>query len=144
MADYRETIMGHLKTALEQITVANGYSHTQQIVDRQKRHPSEVNEWPAILIGDPDVEHEQVGNNFDRVWIRVLVVGIVKADDPETEINQFARDQEKAVKTDSNAPHKQMSNVACPEINYTNNWSEGGEGICQTEFEWYYLEEVDA
>ena len=71
----------------------------------------------------------------------MLVVGLLKADDPEVEVNYFAADIKKAVLTDDNAPHKQMTNVSRPEIVTSDSYAENGTGFVHVELEYFYTEE---
>lgn len=133
--------MGYLKTALEQITAGSVYNYTVSLVTRSKRDIHEISDFPAVMIGDPEVRHEAVNPDYDRCWLTVLVVGLLKADDPETEVNYFAADIKNAVLMDSNAPHRQMTNVSRPEFLTMDSYAENGSGFVQCELEYFYTEE---
>jgi len=85
MADsIRETVLQALKTALEGITIANGYETDMgKTVERGLRVPLEEDELPAIVIveGEEDVASEPFAKN--TCYLQVEIHGYVTFTDSD-------------------------------------------------------------
>ena len=107
METVRERIIANLKTALEQITVANGYQFdfTSATVQRWSMHGNSLVNLPTIVIS-PGNEDEKAGpHHFDECFLTVYldVFFVTDASDSvstDTYLNRIQGDIKKAILSD--------------------------------------------
>jgi len=74
MADtIREKILADIKTALETVTVANGFNQDITTVERDRLNPLEIEAFPAALIMDLGESVERQGAQVERIDLSVMV-----------------------------------------------------------------------
>ncbi len=74
MADtIREKILADIKTALQAVTVANGFNQDLKTVERDRLSPLEIETFPGALIMDLGETVERQGAQVERVDLSVMV-----------------------------------------------------------------------
>ena len=74
MADtIREKILADIKTALQAVTVANGFNQDIKTVERDRLSPLEIEIFPGALIMDLGETVERQGAQVERVELSVMV-----------------------------------------------------------------------
>ena len=101
MSTVRNTILNNLKTALEGITVFNGYNNDIQKVTRDANNTAKWNESdkPAIWIADnaPEERLTPVGTDARRTMLVQLLGFVEKYDDLSAHFNDFLADVRKLI-----------------------------------------------
>ncbi len=107
METVRERILVNIKTTLEGITIANGYSFdfTAETVQRWSMHGNKLVDLPAVIISPGNEEEKSLPNNFEECVLSVYldVFFVTEENDAvstDTYLNRLQGDMKKAILQD--------------------------------------------
>jgi hypothetical protein len=107
METVRERILANIKTTLEGITIANGYSFdfTAETVQRWSMHGNKLVDLPAVIISPGNEEEKSLPNNFEECVLSVYldVFFVTEENDAvstDTYLNRLQGDMKKAILQD--------------------------------------------
>lgn len=98
LVSIREKILQDLKTALQNITIANGYTLDISLVSRELKHWEETQRFPSLFVIDGDERIEwSTTENLNSAPFGIKVIGYVKKaksqdGDLSQELNKLIRD----------------------------------------------------
>lgn len=74
----REEVLANLKTTLQGVTVANGYTYDVACVVRGEITPNRLQSFPAIVFDDLGETYDRLNNNSHHKELRVGLLGVLK------------------------------------------------------------------
>jgi len=75
-----EQVLQELKTALEDITVANGYKTDIGVVEFEEKMPENIYSYPAIAISEIGTDEDQDSfADYNAYWMRCLLEGFIES-----------------------------------------------------------------
>jgi len=107
METVRERMLANIKTTLEGITIANGYSFdfTAETVQRWSMHGNKLVDLPAVIISPGNEEEKSLPNNFEECVLSIYldVFFVTEENDAvstDTYLNRLQGDMKKAILQD--------------------------------------------
>jgi len=107
METVRERMLANIKTTLEGITIANGYSFdfTAETVQRWSMHGNKLVDLPAVIISPGNEDEKSLPNNFEECVLSVYldVFFVTEENDAvstDTYLNRLQGDMKKAILQD--------------------------------------------
>jgi hypothetical protein len=140
MTDVREAIVQDIIDALATISENNGFNLTLALPPQRKQiklRQFPQSNCPAVFVGDPRVTVEPRTQDYFGYTMELIVRGVVKSADFESDIHYLAKDIENAIMTDI---HRGLDEVGYTEIIDVDGFAENGVGTVDVTLNVYWTE----